>query len=44
MAALTLIEAFEVMRFSPQITSSPGRHLVKIFSLAGADESPHERM
>jgi len=44
MAALTIVEFFEVMQFSPQVTSAPERHMVEILSPDGADESFHERV
>ena len=44
MAALIIVEFFEVMQFSPQVTSVPEKHMVEILSPDCADESFHERV
>ena len=44
MAALMIVEFFEVMQFSPQVTSAPEWHMVEILSPDCADESFHERV
>lgn len=44
MAALMIVEFFEVMQFSPQVPGSPERFMVEIFSPDSANESFHERV
>jgi hypothetical protein len=44
MAALMIVEFFEVMQSFPQVTSAPKRHMVEILAPDCADESFHERV
>lgn len=44
MAALMIVEFFEVMQFSSQVTSAPERYMIEILSPDCADQAFYKRM